>query len=416
MNLEERLRQGAAPWLDQEPSAPADQAALAALVRQLRQRRRRSQAWRLSGVAALLLVAVLCWPVMLSLASGLPVLGPFIAEVSVHDQGVRWADEHGYLMRVDREVTHGPYTFRIDAYFADAARTTIFWSIHGPDLAESRPRWAPSFNWIPPGNSSGTYHLNDGYLVGQLDLPALPLPLTRVSLAVSGVAGAQEEWQISFLASRQALDRLSRTIDVQSPIGDWTVRQVTLAPTQTLVELEGRQDKALEIQRVELLADGEPVAVRGLEQSSRDQLDRYRFRADPLPGEPAELLLRLAEVTRWVEGGPAIALAPGAGAQVGHVRVAFESLQQEGNETVVKLRLTGDGQPNKMAPLLFRGWALVDETGARVTRSSEYLHQDGNDELLVITFHDQQSRALHVVPLEHAETLPGPFEVRIPLK
>lgn len=426
MNLEENLRHSAEAWLEAEPSTPTDEADLARMVRGLRQERQRRRAIKLGGAVASALLAVLFWPVMLSLASGLPVIGPFLAEVRAHDQGARWADEHGYVIPVGKESTHGEYTLRVDSYFADSARTTIFYTIFGPDLAERGPvRWSPAFNLIHPGSFSGGGQLEDGYVVGKLDLPALPLPLTHVSLAVEGIGQVQGRWRVSFLASRLALDQFSRVlvIDQEIATGDvaWTVHQVTLAPTRTLVELQGRHGADLSIRGAELEADGRLVQMSRVQSQTTERtggsgpVTTVRLHGDPLAGDPEELILRLTDVVRWVEGGPSLPLAPGASAQVGKVQVQFESVQRAPGTTLVTVRLTGDDPHSKVAPLTFRGWELIAETGEQVREAGEVLQGTEAGELLTITFPGEFEGKLHLRPAHHAEPIPGPIEISIPL-
>lgn len=321
MSLQQQLKSAAEPWLAAQTLAPERAEQLAVLVKR---RARRRWLPRLGGVAAVAMLACMgvFWPVVVSLASGVPLVGPYIASRARFDQGAYWADQKGYVVPVGKAASGQGYTFRVESVMSDAARTVVYYTVEGPNLKAPMhpPELESTFNMMmhPDQGWSGGNEVVDGRIVGHLDMQALPLPTTLVRVSMQSIAGVRGNWSVSFLASRIALDQLARAVNVgqrwQGDGYDLTVRRVLLAPTETVVELDGSAAAGFEIRGAELSANGKVVPggpafitipTHGV------QPVKYTFRFDRLEGQPDLLTLRLTDVVRW--RGPDVTTHPGGG-------------------------------------------------------------------------------------------------------
>ncbi|MFZ5826886.1 MAG: DUF4179 domain-containing protein, partial [Bacillota bacterium] len=290
MNLEQKLAAAAEPWLAQEEESPARIAALEAMVRRRSRRSRNRWVGIATAVAAALCLA-LFWPTVVSVASGLPVIGPYIARMAQYDQGAYWAERQGYLIPVTASDSSRGYILRVEGVVADPARTIIYYTVEGPDLAGKRsPSFKITFNGnARPGSWSGRHEVVDGKMVGELHTDPLPTPVSQVGLRATEIAGVSGSWSVSFQVSRTELDPLAKTypVDVrwQGEGYDLRVTSLLIAPTQTVVELEGSVAADLDLRGAELTV-GDQV-VRAMGASSRGEStpggglkSHYRYRFD----------------------------------------------------------------------------------------------------------------------------------------
>lgn len=433
MSLEQKLCATAEPWLEEEKLPPVRAEALAALVRRRSRARwlRRAVATAATGAAAV--AAAVFWPVMVSVASGTPWVGPYVARLAQTDQGAYWAEQKGYVVPVGRSATGQGYTLRVESVLADAARTEVYYTVEGPGLAAMthRPRIEPEFNLRRPGSGwSGRSDLTDGRWVGSLTLPPLPLPVTQVTLRMTSVAGVQGNWPVSFLASRRELDAHTRSLAVgrrwQGEGYDLTVQRVLLAPTETVVEVAGAagaDGEGFAVRAAALAADGRDVPAHGAQFNWTDTGSipvRYRYAFDRVDEQAATAVFRLTDVVRWRKGGPAIDLAR-SGIRVTYGQVWFEldSVQRGEGQAQVHLRVPRDGPKTWRAAADFRDWVLVDAAGTVHRQLGVAVSPDPQDPAtsrLTVTFPGVAAAPLRLEAGKHAEPVPGPFTVEIPLR
>lgn len=423
MNLEQQLQSTREAWLSQESLDPAGSSRLEQLIRK---RSRQRQLRRLGTVAATILVVGtggLLSPLVTSMASDLPWVGGYIQRMAANDQGVVWAEGQGYVLPVGKSVTKNGYTFTVDSILADGFRTELFWSMAGPNLTEpiSFPDMSYRFNLTDnPGGWTGGHELVDGKVVGHATLPPLPHSVTTVGLSLPEFGGVKGDWSLSFVASRRALDPLTQVLKVNQPLKgegyDLTVTGVTIAPTGTTVAVEGELAPGVEIREAELVGGS---SVQGYEgRSTTDRTGREtmtgHFDFDRLDSVPETLTFRLNAVSQLRAGGPVLPLQPGAQAEWHGTTFTFESVTIGGGMTKVQLWVKPAREPKSLGRD-FPEWALR-------TQSGEVVHVEGlgtspqEPILMTLSFPGEVKDAVRLEGLHYAEPLPGPVEVKIPLK
>ncbi|HYF93969.1 MAG TPA: DUF4179 domain-containing protein [Symbiobacteriaceae bacterium] len=218
MNLEQKLSNSAEPWLAEEVLSPAQSAALATLVRRKFRTRRLVRGVRAAVIAAALVSVVMCWPVLVSLASDSPMIGPLIVRWGGLDRGAYWAAQNGYVVPIGKVATDQGYSFQVESVLADAARTVVYYVVDGPNLTGDLPIIDATYNLRSPSGASGSEGtLIDGRLYGTETLPPLPHPVSLVNLTVGEIAGVKGTWKVSFMASRAELDAMTRSFRIQEP-------------------------------------------------------------------------------------------------------------------------------------------------------------------------------------------------------
>lgn len=426
MNLEEQLTNAAEPWLDEASLSPARSADLAHTVRR-RMKQKRLRRW-LGSVAAAAAVAfgMLYWPVVVSVASDVPWVGPFIAlQVQSGDRGAGWAQEQGYLVPVNKSATGQGYTFTVDSVFADAARTEVYYRVDGPDLSR-HPRIEPTFNFLGPGGGyGGMSQLVDGHIEGQISLPPLPHTVALVSLTMMDPGDLKGEWNVSFLASRSQLDRLTRVIPVnvrwQEHDFDLTVQDVVLAPTETVINLTGTAPADFQADQWELLADEQPVQPHGWQGSTHQKGSgppavSYRIAFDRLEGNPQSLTFRISGGTQSLPGGPVLDLTkPGDRVTYGSTWWEFQSVQVRNGKTEVTLRT-----PSTLNLKQYVGrleWVLSGPDGKtyKTYGMGGGPEESGQAMHVTISFDGEVPNPVRLEATRHVEPVATPFTATIPL-
>lgn len=379
INLEQRLRETAEAWLDEECLSPQQAAELEEVIRRAGRRRRFARVGS-TAAAAMILIAAVNWPVVVSFASEAPLVGPFINRMANRDRGALWAEEKGLVVPVNASATSKGYTFQVESVAADASRTIVYFTIDGPDLTMSS---APmeiraTYNRSPAtrdGYGSMRWEIVEGRMVGQVNLPPLPHPTALVGIKALGINGLQGDWNVSFMASRAELDRLTRTIEVDKHLEgdgyDLVLHRITLAPTETWVEMSGMVASYFELRRIELLADGVPVRSHGgswggQSRNTNAQVHPMKFMLpfERVDGEPKSLTLRLVGVKRWLDGGPVIDLTnPGSQAVYEGNTFTLDSVSVSEGFTKISLQIPGDDSARDRAWGDFADWVLVDAAG-----------------------------------------------------
>lgn len=435
MSLEQHLKAAAEPWLDREKMDPARAAALENLVR--RRARRAGTRWFGLGVsAAAVAAAAIFWPVLVSVASGTPVVGPYIARMAKYDQGAYWAEQKGYVVPVGKSDSDNGYTFRVESIVADSARTVVYYTIEGPNLEGSRfPRMHVDFNLSRSrGGSGGRHEVVDGRMVGELHLLPLPTPVSAVRISVREIAGVAGNWTVSFMASRTELDHLARRVPVshrwQGDGYDLQVTNLLIAPTQTIIEMEGTLAPDLEVRGAELVADGRTVQWHGAQTSGSrppghgisppgqgDRAVQYRWAFDRVDsGDAAALLFRLTDVVRWQDGGPVLPLEPGARAEDGDLWFAFESVTPREGGTVVSVRIPwGDTTWRKNVD--YADWVVIDADGTAHPAPSFGAWPAGDGTArMEIQVRAKLEDPVRLEARKRAVPVPDSFELHIPLQ
>lgn len=420
MNLETQLKLTGEEWLGQESLSPAASARLHKAIKQ-RARRRGLQRWG-AVAAGLLLVGTggLYGPLVTSYASDLPWVGTYIQQMVGHDDGLVWAEGKGYVVPVGKSVTKDGYTLTVDSILADGVRTEVFWSVSGlhRDGEVRIPHLAYSFN-LKRGTEgwSGSHQFVDGKLIGKLSLPPLPHPVTVLGLQFDEVAGIKGDWSLSFTASRQALDSLTKVVEVTEPLKgegyDLTVTKVILGATATIVEMEGETAPGFEIEDVELVGSRVHGASGKAETETKGSRQFYRFEFDRLDPVPESLTLRLGRVTQLREGGPSLSLQPGAKAEWQGSTFTFDSVKVEKGQTEVQL--TVDSTNPKSLLRDFPAWAIKTASGATI-ESRGGSSSGTMPAQMTVRFPGEVKDGVELQAVRHAEALPGPFNVTIPLK
>ncbi|HLO03982.1 MAG TPA: DUF4179 domain-containing protein [Symbiobacteriaceae bacterium] len=419
MNLEQQLKMTGEEWLGQEALSSAASARLTGAIRQ-RARRRGLQRWG-AVAAGLLLVGTggFYGPIVTSVASDLPWVGPYIQQMVGHDDGVVWAEGQGYVVPVGKSVTRDGYTFTVESILADGVRTEVFWSIAGPDLHKSK---MPTYTFnLQKGTEgwSGSLNSVDGKLIGKLSLPPLPHSVSLVGLHVDEIAGIKGDWSVSFTASRKALDPLTKVVAVNQSLKgdgyDLTVTKVTLGATGTVVELEGETAPGFEIRDAELVGGSRAHGSAGhSETNGAKTREYYRFEFDRLDPLPETLTLRLGRVTQLQKGGPVLPLQPGAQTEWRGTTFTYDSLQVVDGVTEVQLLVDSGAEPKNLI-LDLPTWAIKTQSGA-VVESRGVGGNGGKPARVTIRFDGSITDGVELQAVRHAEALPGPFDVTIPLQ
>lgn len=423
-NLEQSLKAAAAPWLDEGSLSPDRSAALAALVR----RRHRSRILRRwmggAATAAAVVLAVLAGPLLVAVASGAPVVGPFIARMARYDEGAHWADQKGYVVPVSKSATDQGYTFRVESVMADSARTVIYYVVEGPDLERLRPfpHPRPRFNLKhPSGGSSGGGELADGRLVGKLEYPPLPTPTALVSLDLTQVGNVAGDWSLSFMASRLELDRLARVIDLNRRLTgsgyDLTVRRVLLAPTQTIVEIEGTVAEGTELRPfATLTVSGTAVKQHNTQYTWGGTVVNHRFAFDRIdPDAAGEAIMTLTGLVQWQEGGLTLDLKPGSRATHGEFSLEFAGIEQVDGKTKVAVRIPWTKE-NLLKHQDFADWSVLDTEGKRYPAGGSVRDPKDGFALLTFVVEGAVKNPVRLQSGRFAQPVPGEFTVRFPLK
>jgi hypothetical protein len=430
MHLEEQLRATADVWFSEQMLSSQRAGQLERLI-QGASRRRRLARVAVGAAASGLLAAALNWPAVISVASEAPLVGPFITRMADHDRGASWADSKGFVVPVDKAVTDRGYTFRIESVAADASRTIVYFTIEGPDLtAASAPTdLLATFNRSPAprdGHGSMRWDVVDGRIVGQVNLAPLPHPTTLVGLSAADIGGVTGRWSVSFMASRTALDRLTRTIEVgkhlQGDGYDLTVHRILLAPTETRVEMTGIAAESFDLLGIELLADGLPVPLHGGAWGGHAKTTagethpmKFDLPFERVDGEAKQLTLRLTGVRRWVPGGPVIDLtALHSTVQFDGVSFSLSAVSADEGETTVALMVPGGDEAQTRAWRDFADWVLIDAAG------TEHPVQAGRSatESLPMTFtvREEVQTPVRLEARRHTEPATGTVELSIPLE
>lgn len=423
MNLEQQLKSTSEAWLNEESLAPAASARLTQLVKQ-RTRRRGLQRWG-AVAAGLLLIGTggLYGPIVTSVASDLPWVGGYIQRMVGHDDGVVWAEGQGYVVPVGKTVTKDGYTFTVDSILADGVRTEVFWSLAGPGLErEVRiPTLQYSFNHRRGTEGhSASHQFVDGKVIGKFSLPPLPHPVTVLGLDLKGLAGVEGDWSISFTASRQALDPLTRVVEVNQSLKgegyDLKVTKVTLGATATIVEMEGETAAGFDLNEAELVGGARAHGASGHADTARNGRTKqfYRFEFDRLDPVPESLLLRFANVTQLREGGPVLPLQPGAKAEWQGTTFTYDSMQVVDGVTEVQLLVETKGESKELIRR-FPTWAIRTSSGATI-ESRGLGGNGGTPAKVTVRFNGAISDGVELQAVRYAEPLPGPFEIKIPLQ
>lgn len=419
MSMEQQLQHTAESWLAEETLSADRAAALEKLVRSRAARRLRFR-WGVTAAAAAAAVVLVVGPVVTGLASNLPVVGPYMAKFAFFDRGANWANEQGYVLPVGKQVTADGYTFRVDGVLADAARTEVFWTIEGPDLSE-RLHFEASFGLAKEARVQATRSaLVDGRLVGSTSLNPLPKERATVTLRLVEVGGVKGKWDVSFEASRAALDNLTRTLPVGQEIkGDGyalTVKELLLAPSETVVRVGGTGDRPLEILSAQLLADGVRVQEhadqsgwRGLPDGSGSGSWDLVF--DRVEGEPIQLTLRLEQLGRVEPGGPSFDLTrPDAAAEADGIRMQVQSVETGGGHTKVTLAVSGGTHLHRR----FYDWVLTGAGGKTYEHPSVSVPADNRS--MVITFKGEAASPAKLAAGRTVRTIARDVQVTLPTK
>lgn len=431
MTLEQQLSAGAEPWLAAEELASDRVAHLEALVKRRSRWRRLLRMSAATGAAAVITGVVMLRSVVVSLASSAPLVGPFITRWAQHDQGAYWAEQKGFVVPVGKSATDQGYTFRVENVVADSARTLIYYTIDGPDLSHSTflRRLDVTFNYrdaFEDWGWGGNDEVVDGRIVGSIELAPLSHPVTQVGIQIEQIGEVKGDWQVSFMASRETLDRMTRAVPIEKQWKgegyDLTARGLVQAPTAVAVEIGGTAGMDFEIRQAELVVDGHTVEAQS--GASNGQMAQggvptvnYRFLFDRLAGEPESVLFRLADVIQWQDGGPAIDLRwPGQRVEYGAVWYELSSVELKGDRTDVVMQIPPEYP--WLAHIDFRDWVLTDSAGKEYTAGPQTVKPPGSNPTaeMRVSFPAAVQGAVRLEARQHAEPVPGPFEVTIPMK
>ena len=429
MTLEHKLQAAAEPWLAEEELTAGQEAALERLVR-----RRRKRSWgrwaSAATVAASMAATFFFWPVLVSIASGAPLVGPFIAKWAQHDEGAHWAHEKGFVVPVNKSATDKGYTFRVESIMADAARTIIYYTVEGPDLNSSMrsPTLWTNFNLITRAGAnggSGRHDVVDGKLVGAVELwEPLPYPTTLLTVKATQVGDVEGDWSVSFMASRTELDRYAQVVPMderwQGAGYNFQVGPMLIAPTQTVVEIRGYTDDAVQIREMELVADGEAVQGHGGSYIGPNVGDRspahYRWTFDRVHDGTESLILRVTDAVRWQKGGPKVPLSPGTRSEYGGVWYEFEAVEVGANGTGVTIRVPWSDETWKLHGHQ-RQWVLVDTDGNRHEVSGHSITPDHDSKTGIFRVAAAGSFTPAWLEAEiHAVPVTDTLEIAIPLQ
>jgi hypothetical protein len=368
---------------------------------------------------------------VISVASGAPLVGPFISRVANKDQGAFWAESKGFVVPVDNAVTNHGYTFRVESVVADASRTIIYFTVDGPDLtiASAPLEIAATYNrFAAPRDGYGSmrWEVLNGRMVGQVNLAPLPHPTTVVGITASNIAGVEGEWSVSFMASRTKLDELTRTIDIgkrlQGDGYDLIVHRILLAPTETRVEMSGTAAESFDLRGIELLADGQLVNSHGgawgghaTTTATEAHPMKFDLPFERVDGEPKTLTLRLIGVKNWISGGPAIDVtAPGSTVHYDGVTFILESVSAAEGERSVALAIPGGDAAQTRAWSDFADWVLVDANGSEYPVKAGRSASDSTP--MLFTFQGVVNSPLRLKARRHTVAATGNVEISIPLR
>ncbi|MGE5674755.1 MAG: DUF4179 domain-containing protein [Mycobacterium leprae] len=330
MRLEERLQQEAEGWLVASPLSPDQAQALARMVLTHNRQRRRLQVGAAATVAVVVLAAAglsLKIPVVAREAAKLPVIGTVISWFDRHHEVAPSVIDLAEDVQLDQAVEDHGVTFQLNRAVSTPDTTyVLFRLVHDIMDGTEQFKWAVYYDdqQVPPDqitfNLFGETEAHPA--VGGFHLPPLPREhvAVRIVLDRESANSPAAHFSVTFPLARRSVKpvkTLATNIPVEGPGIDWTIEQIALTPTETVVRVSAPA-AATSSAWVDLYAGGHrtPVHVTW-SLPAVDGRTRTDYVFDRLTDDDMKLSLslRLSEIVQFRTGGPEIPLTPGASYQ-----------------------------------------------------------------------------------------------------